>query len=169
MSFQDELSALREELQITRACLEQVRAAAERATVPTFIEVLDREHHRCQRYNHYFSLVVASSSQIGAAEMLKRLLHAVRSSDVLGMVDEEGRYHVLNVSGEVLASVYDRVTAPGKAQVGIILPETDRGGAQAALDRMSSNLSAAEQVRMGLAVYPDDSTSVPELIRLAAG
>ena len=53
--------------------------------------------------------------------------------------------------------------------VGIVLPQTDRNGALRAVERLSAVLPSHEQVRIGMAVYPDDSTIPDELMAIAAG
>ncbi|MHC4787876.1 MAG: nucleotidyl cyclase domain-containing protein [Planctomycetota bacterium] len=123
-----------------------------------------RERHRCERYNCFFCLVVLASAKLSAVEIVNRINSIVRASDMLGLVDEEGRYHCCGLAQEP----QNASQQPQGKMVGIILPQTDRRGGWQALQRLSSMLPRHDQVRMGLAVYPDDSTSPDELVIIAA-
>ncbi len=161
----DEIAKLQHEVRITRALLDEIRGLASQAVVPAFAQMLLQERRRSERYNHYFCLVTVASANVGPAEILKRARRALRSSDLLGLVARDGGGAAPRADEEPAAIPAAAAAAP---VVGIILPETDRRGGQVAVDRMSSSLADAEQVTIRLAVYPEDSTDVADLLALTA-
>lgn len=165
MRAHDEIGRLQHEVRMTRALLEEIKALVAQAVVPGFAQMLMQERRRCERYNHYFCLVTVSSEKVGATEILKRARRALRSSDLLGFVSHNGSAAALRVDpGPGAASA----EIPGSPVVGIILPETDRRGGQTAVDRVSSNLTDVEKVTIRMAVYPEDSTDMADLLALTA-
>jgi len=145
--------------------LEEIKGLATQAVVPGFAQMLMQERRRCERYNHYFCLVTVSAEKVGATELMKRARRALRSSDVLGFVSPNGSAAALHAGqGPGGASA----EPPGTPIVGIILPETDRRGGQTAVDRIGGNLTDVENVTIRMAVYPEDSTDVADLLALTA-
>jgi len=162
----DELASLREALRKTRELLDEARDRAEHA-VPLVVEALDMEKRRSERYNHYFSLIMLSSQQLTAADLLATAANVFRRSDMLGVVDAAGRFHQLGWGGRTLDGVLAFAADHADASVAALLPETDRAAAGCALRRFEAMLTGDEAVRIGLAVYPLDGTDVNELLRLA--
>lgn len=169
MGWDDELTKLEQKLRVLEALLDQLKTVSERTVALPFSEWLLLEKHRSERYNHYFSLVVLESAKLSALAILCRINGSVRASDIVGLVDGEGRYHAADRFGDGRL----RFRAPNRAQsgqmVGIILPETDRKGGEITTRRLSSVLADEEEVTIGIAVYPDDGTSPQELLKSAAG
>ncbi|MHC4481675.1 MAG: hypothetical protein ACYS1C_12005, partial [Planctomycetota bacterium] len=120
------------------------------------------------RYNHYFSLLVLSSVKLSALAILCRVSGTVRGSDIVGLVDREGRYHRAARTGNSSPRLFAPSDGQTAQMVGIILPETDRRGGEITTERLGAVLAADEEVTIGMAVYPDDSTSPEELLSIAA-
>jgi len=137
------------------------------AQVPLFAEWLMQERQRCERYNYFFSVVMLTSPKLSAWEIVNRISGSLRKSDDLGTVDGKGRYRCLGSSRELARE--GQAQPQRQEMVGIVLTQTDRNGALRAVERLSAALSGQEQVRIGMAVYPDDSTIPEELMAIAAG
>jgi hypothetical protein len=131
-----------------------------------FLDVLEDERARAERYNHYFSIVLLRGDKMETAELLRNVTTHVRGSDVVGMVLPGGEYVRERGRGGRLRLPIDWVGLYGA--VGILFPETDREGAKVALKRITSLLSSDQEVRVGYAVYPEDSTDASELLSLAS-
>ena len=155
MGEDEELSRLQQELKITRALLEEVRALAMRAAAPIFNQMLLYERRRCERYNHFFCLITVAADRAAAGDVLRKLGRALRSSDVLGVVNGK--------NGDSTALEGRR---NGQVIIGVILPETDRQGGERALERLTSGFPSTEDVTVRMAVYPDDATEVAELLAI---
>jgi len=164
---EDDIARLRSELRITRALLEEIKGLTEQTIAPPFAEVVLQERRRAERYNHYFCLVTLSSPKVDAMEVVRRASQALRSSDTVGIVDAKGRYYALSWFRGASLPPVSVAEQPGKAVVGMILPETDRKGAESAVQRVSGNLTDAGQVKVRMAVYPEDSTNVEDLVAMA--
>jgi len=136
------------------------------ATVPLFLQWLTQERQRCERYNYFFSVLVLASPKLSASEILNRVSGSLRRSDEVGAVDGEGHYLCLTPTRELMQE--DETESQHRGIVGIILPQTNRSGGLKAVERLSAVLPSSEQVGVGLAVYPDDSTDPEELLAIAA-
>ena len=167
MGHDEYLEDIYGKLRKTRSLLEEIKRMSS-STAPTFSDVLMREKQRAQRYNHYFSVVLLTPDEVDALDLLKRTTRLLRGSDVVGLVDAQGRYHRAAELGQGIHSAPR--DAPGERwpSVGVVLPETDRQGAQRAVLRLESVLLDAARVKIGLAVYPEDGTDPDELIQRAA-
>lgn len=169
MTGKGRAASLEAELRSMRARLKEPKPASKEPVTPSLLERLQEEGQRCDRYNHYFALLTLASPTVGAKDILKKIKGSLRASDVVGIVDAEGRYHrLLRVSGAVETKSYGAVARDNERAV-MILPEADRKGAENAVRRLSGVLTAKEQVTFGIAVYPDDSTNVEELLAGAGG
>ncbi len=164
----NDVARLEEQLRITRRVLEEIRAVYEQRTARPFAEMLLREKRRSERYNHYFSIMLVSSEKVGALEMLHTSAGSLRVSDILGLVDGEGRYHSLHRAGNGLEGLAQMAQPNGDEAVGVVLPETDRDGAETVARRLRSVMAVDDEVKIGLAVYPDDGTNAEELLAMAA-
>jgi len=131
-----------------------------------FLEVVDDERARSERYNHYFSVVLLRADSQDAAELLRSVRSQLRGSDIVGMVLPGGEYVRERAGGGRPQSLVDWTGIYGA--VGILLPETDREGARIALSRIVALLNADESVKVGCAVYPEDSTDAGELLARAS-
>jgi hypothetical protein len=164
----DEVTRLEAKLRATQALLEEVRAAVHPRPALTFLEALLVEKHRAERYNHYFSVLLLASARLSAPEMLSMAAGCLRVSDLVGIVDGEGRFHMFPRADGALEDLSPAALSDEARQVGVILPETDRAGLECALERITSFLTADDEVRVGLAVYPEDGTAPEELLRMAS-
>lgn len=139
---------------------------AGQASEGLFLDVLEDERARSERYNHYFSVVLLRAGRMETADLLNNVQSHVRGSDMVGMVLPGGEYVRERARGGPLRLPVDWSGLYGA--VGILFPETDREGAKVALKRITSLLSSDEDVRVGYAVYPEDSTDSAELLSLAS-
>ena len=139
------------------------------AAAPPVLAALDRERVRSQRHNHYFAVIIMSSTKLGTVDLLNTAAGVFRASDTLGLIDAEGRYVAVGGCGCALEDVDELVRHARVPAVAAVLPETDRSAAACALKRFESMLTGEDQVRVGLAVFPDDSTDCAELLRIAVG
>ena len=140
-----------------------------RETAHPFEEAVLLEQLRAERYNHYFTVALLSSANLAMSDLLRPVAHATRRSDVLGLLDAEGRYHRVEADREraICAEGLDLLAAGWR--VGIVFPETDRAGAAVVLRRVMSSLTVEDGVSARCAVYPEDGTSPKDLISVAAG
>jgi hypothetical protein len=151
-----------------RILCEEALTATGRKTERTFVETVLREKNRSERYNHYFSVVLLSSLKLSAWKLLERAARSLRSTDMYTVLDSRGGCRFFSLSGPPAEADASAAPTPGSPSVGIVLPETDREGARAALKRLEGMVTEDEAVRMGVAVYPEDSTDVGELLATAA-
>lgn len=165
MDNRTDLARLQQQIDMTRTVLEQTGAMAMQMATLCFSEVLFQEKRRSERYGHCFSVVTAASDRVGVTELLNRVVGSLRGSDILGIVDGNGTYFRFGSAGDVLKQ--GGVETRGETMVGVILPETDREGAQNAVQRLDARMSPGEDVSIGMAVYPDDSTDLKELLAIA--
>ena len=132
----------------------------------SFLEMVAFEQLRSQRYNHYFVVALLSPVKVGLRDLVRTAAKSLRSSDLLGPVDEEGRFHWACDSSRNHDS--HQPAWPESGQLGIIMPETDRRGADVALQRITEKLGTGEAVSVKYAVYPDNSTDPSELLAIAS-
>ncbi|MHC4480148.1 MAG: nucleotidyl cyclase domain-containing protein [Planctomycetota bacterium] len=168
VGWDEEVKELQEKLSITQALLAEVRTASQRLVALPLTEWLTWEKARSARYNHYFSLLTLSSPRISAAALLRRISGFLRDSDILGLLDTEGRYHCVGRFGDTLQKLREDEREQHYEKVGIILPETDRDGTETALERLKGMVAAEEAVSFRMAVFPDDGTDPRELARAAS-
>jgi hypothetical protein len=134
----------------------------------SFLDVVAFEQRRSERYNHYFVIALLSPMKVGLRELVRTAAKALRASDLLGSVEPDGTFHVdwAHLSGRNHESYW--LSQPDKSVLGIILPQTDRPGANTALRRITGMLGTDEAVSVRYAVYPDDSTDPSELLAIAS-
>jgi len=145
---------------------EQQREGDQLTPEGLFLNVVEDEQARSERYNHYFCVVLLRADKVETAELLWNVRSHVRGSDIVGIMLPGGRY-IRQRRGSRRVRLPVDWTGPFGA-IGVLLPETDGEGAKVALKRILSLLSAEQDVRVGYAVYPEDSTDAAELLSLAA-
>jgi len=160
VGWNEELRSLESKLLTARTFFAELRMVNGRTVVFPFAEWLEQEKHRAGRYNHYFSLLVLASLKLGAPAIVRRVSSSLRTSDILGLVDGNGTRRLVHRLRGIRAAEQHHM-------VGIILPQTDRAGAQIAARRLRNVLAADDAVTIGLAVFPDDSTNPAELLNIA--
>ncbi len=133
-----------------------------------FIDLVELEQHRAERYNHYFAVAMLSSGRIGASDLFRIAASCLRTSDLLGLVDPDGRYHRVARPRERMARAAQLGDAFRDWAVGVILPETDRDGAEIALTRIRGLTTTDNAVTARCAVYPNDCTQPADLVRMVA-
>ncbi|MGD2174037.1 MAG: hypothetical protein PVJ27_01440 [Candidatus Brocadiaceae bacterium] len=127
--------------------------------VRTFLDRLVEEADRSQRYNHFFSVLVVRARKQQAEEVYRRLKGQLRRSDMMEILPASPAWEQAEVEPEV--------PLPEGTEVAAILPETNRAGAKAAVERLRTFLVNAGSVGFGLAVFPDDGTDGRQLLRKA--
>ncbi len=155
MSSGDSLNELKARVERLQTMLRVTRQTLLAQAAMGFADKARYEKQRSERYNHFFTLV---SFEFPGEEMdsrLEELRHSFRNTDVVDLM--AGR------DGGVQSSSR---RSDGGCRVGVIMPETNGKGAAAALER-TSGVWKTEGVKLGLAVYPDDSIDPDELMRLA--
>jgi len=134
-----------------------------------FEEVVQLEQRRSERYSHYFVVALLRSERLAISDLLGFVALATRGSDILGLVDPEGRYHLVGADRESAMGAEALRRLADDWRIGIIFPETDRGDAAAALTRIMSSFTVDDGVSVKCAVYPEDGTSPKDLVSIAAG
>jgi hypothetical protein len=119
---------------------------------------LVEEAKRCERYNHFCTVVVLGSDRASLQLVCDRLKGQLRETDIVEVVRLE----------DVGASPEPGASSPAPATVATILPETDRSGSGAVLQRIEQSFVDMTDVRFGVSVYPDDATDPIELLKKAA-
>jgi hypothetical protein len=132
----------------------------------SFLEVVAFEQLRSQRYNHYFVVALLSPEKVGLRDLVRTAAKSLRSSDLLGPVGPDGRFHWACETGHNHESRHH--SWPETGQLGIIMPETDRRGADIALQRITEKLGADGAVSVRYAVYPDNGTDPSDLLTIAS-
>jgi len=122
-----------------------------------FLQMLKDEAKRCGRYDHCFSVAILRIPEANSLELCEAMKPRLRSTDVVEVID-----CFADRGGRRAAGGQDHWT-----EIGAILPETDRAGAQIALARVRNILPDTQEVRLGMAVYPEDSTNPEELWNFA--
>lgn len=132
----------------------------------SFLEMVAFEQLRSQRYDHYFVVALLNPVKVSLQDLVRTAAKSLRSSDLLGLVDADGRFHWAYQPGRNRRS--HQPVSPESGQMGIIMPETDRRGADVALQRIADSLGTNEAVSVSYAVYPDNSTDPSELLAMAS-
>ncbi len=165
---QEPFLRLEERLRATRVLLDEVKAISERNSPIPFAHVLMQEKQRAERYDRSFSVVVLKPGRLDVFEALVCTAETLRASDVVGSVDSEGNYRPLRTRpAEEPGDGMQKLHEQGEI-VAIILPETDRYGAECAATRLRNALIARDRVKVGVAAFPEDGTEPDALIRIAA-
>jgi len=125
------------------------------APVDVPVDLLERivwEADRCQRYNHYFSLLLVTCRPADRGTAQERMQGQLRTTDSVHQVRSEGV-----PAGDPAAQCW----------VGAILPETGAAGAEAAVSRLNVLLSDVADAKLGFVVYPDDGTEPGPMLQAA--
>ena len=168
MSEEREVTKLQAELEMAQSLLDQVRAVIKHRAVRPLAETLRVEKRRAERYNHYFSVLLLRSPKLDHLELVNAACWALRATDMLGILDGNGDYHVFERSGGAEPAAAEAPAVEGAEAVAVVLPETDKEGVQVAVNRLRVAFTAEDEVTARYAVYPDDSTDTNELISIAA-
>jgi len=154
-----EIEELRKEVRELKSVLRAARRGLALPSGESFLQKVQEERDRSERYNHFFALVSFECAQGALQEVLERIRAVVRKVDVVGVIGEE--------TLEDTSSSGNPHSAHAIGRVGTIMPETNRDGARAASARALEVLPDREP-RCAIAVYPDDSTDPAELVRMVA-
>jgi GGDEF domain-containing protein len=159
---------LRTELGVARSLLDAVRASLKAPVFGSLSEMLLREKCRAERYKHRFAVVVMVSDCAYDLVGFRGLTNCLRASDLIGVMD--GRTSSLPERlSEDLGSLDETVVKLGEQVLAVILPETDRAGAQVVAGRLKAEVADSHHFRIGTAVYPDDAAELEGLLAIAAG
>ncbi len=152
----EDRGALRHELRRLRERVTQLEDRLKREPTVEFLRRLVEETMRARRYKHPFSLLVARAPEISPRELYQSVRPQLRSTDIVAVIprprDKHGR--PVDASNE-------------PREVAAILPETDRDGAQTAVNRLRGNLRYVKEGHFYLAAFPDDADDPYELLRKA--
>ena len=152
---------LQEEVRRLGSKVRSLEQKLRRDLTEQFMERLEEEVRRSERYEHLLGLLVLSSERTDPQDVYRRVRPRLRRTDF---------GEIIRVGGALRSVRGARAgIAAGAEQVVAVLPETNRAGAETAADRLKRYLPNMGDVKLGLAVYPDDSTDPQELLRLAAG
>jgi hypothetical protein len=138
---------------------------AERMRVTEYFRArLAEEVRRAERYGRSFAVVFISCGDSSPREVFNNVRPRLRSTDIV---------EVINSPNQPAGAYAEALNAPDpnelvRNEVALILPETDRAGAAIALRRLRGQLSELGNVRLGVAVYPDDATVPNQLLNMAA-
>ncbi len=124
-------------------------------TPAALLEKLDGEARRCERYNHFCSLLLLDCRNHDPGRVYARVREQLRSTDYVELL-----------GGAHCAPMAQNGRRP--CRIAAILPETAAGGARTAMQRLQGLLPDIADVQFGLAVYPDDGTDAPQLLRAAS-
>ena len=122
---------------------------------------LDEEIQRAARFGHAMALVLLD------IDGLKRM------NDTRGHVQGDALVRAVASVLREQARGIDLVARIGGDEFAVIVPEADRGGADALAQRLARTVSARQvdgaplRVSMGVAVYPEDGATPPALIAQA--
>ena len=133
-----------------------------------FWQVVEDERIRSERYNHYFSVVLLRADRDMTVELFSKVQAHLRASDIVVMVLSDGRYiRGLEEEEQLRAAMGERDVPEA---VGMVFPETDREGVKISLARLTELITSWGEaiVRVGYAVYPEDSTDALDLLSIAS-
>lgn len=132
-----------------------------------FTARLAEEARRAERYVRHFAVIFVSCRRANPRDVFNNIRPQLRCTDIVEVI--RGRQH--KPSGDVYAAPVGGSKDGGptpRDQVAVILPETDRAGAEVVVDRLRSHLMAMPDLRLGLSTYPEDSESPHDLLAKAA-
>ena len=132
-----------------------------------FTELLLRESARAERYNHFFSVLVIQTDDMDVTEAMRRTRDRLRACDMAGILDEDGICHRLPLQGRNSDQLPDAVPRGANLPLVVVLPETGRDGAEIVEKRIQKRLMDDGNTRVGIAIYPDDSTRPENLLDIA--
>ena len=113
-------------------------------------KLLVYEKERSERHNHFFSLCGLIFTDTQGEDLTGFLKNDLRASDYI--------FHVPSTDEP----------SPVSAKIGLLLPETDLPGGEVVKDRIYQLCRARKfQVQIGLAIYPDDTTALGEILKKA--
>lgn len=117
-----------------------------------FTRRLEKEVCSSMRYNHFFTVAVFQSGESDANMLFRILRENTRSSDIIELIPEN--------------SSHIEPLAEGN-EVGIILTETGPDESRLALERIVNAVVYSDDIRYGIALFPDDSTDADTLLDIA--
>ena len=125
-------------------------------------ETLTAETCRSLRYNHFFSVVVLKCRADRPESVCDRIRRHLRGTD-----------HVALLGPGEAGDTGEPAAAPAQSGscdclIVAALPETDAAGARPVVRRLRSCLPEAADLRIGLAVFPDDGSDPWRLVTRAA-
>ncbi|KPK65969.1 MAG: hypothetical protein AMK73_01400 [Planctomycetes bacterium SM23_32] len=116
---------------------------------------LAEEARRSERYNRDFSVAFISCQETEARQIFNSLRPFLRCTDVVEVIRG-----LVGAASEGLRQERERVA--------FIMPETGRAESQAVMERLKADLSDLPDLRLGLAVFPEDAQNPQDLLALAA-
>lgn len=158
---------LLKEIEQLRSKLAALERDLEQQATEQFQERLEHETRRSQRQNHFLGLLVVRSERTAPRDVRHRIKPWLRCTDFVEVIRVAGAFGGEPGGGREGATVSRTGTAGEAEEVAAMLPETDRAGAEEAVARLKEYLPNMGDVKLGLAVYPDDSTDARDLLAFA--
>jgi len=136
----------------------------------TFLDIVTFEQRRAERYRHYLVVAVLTPRKVGIGDLVRIASRSVRASDLVGAVSPDGSFRWdCNRSGrDPRDHEPEQARAFMSGSLGLVFPETDRTGAEAAIARIVEKVGVDGAVSVRCAVYPDDSTDPRRLVAITA-
>jgi len=127
---------------------------------------LAEEARRSERYSRPFSIIFVGCRQTDPRQIFSSLRPFLRSTDIVEVIRPRRRGPVERDRPQPPAPEAAHETL--RDRIAMILPETDRAGAETTLSRLRDQCADLRELTMGLAVFPEDSTNPQELLAVAA-
>jgi hypothetical protein len=136
---------------------------AERMRVTEYFRArLAEEVRRSERYGRSFAVVFVTCPDVSPRAVFNNVRPRLRCTDIVEVI------RTPNSSGDLAYAEKLGPETDARDEVALILPETDQGGTDIALERLRDFLSGIGNVRIGAALYPRDSTNPNQLLAIAA-
>ncbi len=111
-------------------------------------DVVRHERERSLRHNHFFAVMGLQVDEDQEGFGLQRVREIFRASDMVCLVAQK-----------------NGASSTTKPFLGILLPETDRKGAEVAVRRIQGETGMMCRMA-GMAVFPEDGTEIGDLLKL---
>lgn len=146
--YEELIHSLRQDLdQLTRSASRDPRT--DLYSTSFFYTRLKEEVVRSDRYRHFLTLILVhvEPESIDSTEQVDREIK--RFSEII--------FNVINRRTDLLAHF-------GRRQIAIILPETDRVGAETVVSRYRAMADSPQNFRYGIVSFPEDASSLKSLL-----
>jgi len=154
-----QVERLQAEVGRLKALLQSTQMALLHQGGESFLRKVRREKERSERYKHFFALVAFECDPDELGQALSRVQASLRNADIVGVLPRAELLTPPEEGGPPASN-------PGH-RVGMVMPETNRQGADVAARRALRAIDGAERP-FAMALYPDDSTDAVELLRMVA-
>ena len=134
---------------------------------------LAEEARRSERYGRRFSVIFVSCAHADPRDIFNNLRPFLRCTDIVEIIrprppTARGDRLTPPYAGESQSQAVAHSDEGSQDPVAMILPETDRAGAEVVLSRLRAKCHRLGDLSLGLAVYPEDATNPGDLLAKAA-